>query len=55
MIAELIRKGATYGEIHDITKIDKFHIHDICHVLRRQRLKIQFISHVKIGAYRFGG
>jgi len=29
VIAELIRKGATYGEIHDITKIDKWFINKI--------------------------
>ena len=38
IIAELIRKGATYEEIHDITKIDLWFIDKIAHldVYKRQ-------------------
>ena len=40
VIAELIRKGASYDEIHDITKIDKWFIDKIAILVEmEQRLK----------------
>ena len=45
VIAELIRKGATYGEIHDITKIDKWFINKIAILVEmEQRLKNETLT-----------
>ncbi len=45
VIAELIRKGATYGEIHDITKIDKWFIDKIAILVEmEQRLKHETLT-----------
>lgn len=38
VIAELIRKGATYDEIHDITKIDKWFIDKIAHLVEMEQI-----------------
>ena len=37
IIAELIRKGATYEEIHDITKIDMWFIDKIAHLVEMEQ------------------
>ncbi len=37
IIAELIRKGATYEEIHDITKIDLWFIDKIAHLVEMEQ------------------
>ena len=53
IIAELLRKGATYDEIHDITKIDKWFIDKIAHLvemettLKTQRLTPEILAEAK--------
>ncbi|MDY2922809.1 MAG: carbamoyl-phosphate synthase large subunit, partial [Eubacterium sp.] len=37
VMAELLRKGATYDEIHDITKIDKWFIDKIAHLVQTEQ------------------
>ncbi len=37
VLAELLRKGATYDEIHDITQIDKWFIDKISHLVEMER------------------
>ncbi len=45
VVAELIRKGASYDEIHDITKIDKWFIDKIAILVRmEQRLKTETLT-----------
>lgn len=45
VIAELIRKGADYDEIHDITKIDKWFIDKIAHLVEMEHiLKTQTLT-----------
>mgnify|MGYP002852781432 CR=1 FL=1 len=45
IIAELLRKGATYDEIHDITKIDKWFIDKISVLVEmEQRLKAEDLT-----------
>lgn len=36
-MAELLRKGATYDEIHNITKIDKWFIDKIAHLVQTEQ------------------
>ena len=45
IIAELIRKGATYEEIHEVTKIDKWFIDKIAHLVEmEQTLKTEKLT-----------
>ena len=56
IIAELIRKGATYEEIHDITKIDLWFIDKIAHLVEmEQTLKNETLTFKIFGRSKTNG